>query len=207
MKKVRNTLASLMIGVLMTTGCFGHFALTTKLWQVNASLGSKWVQSLVFWVLAIIPAYEFAALLDTFIFNVIEFWGGHNVLSAGNPNPPPGQPAQPVQKEVIGKDGKPVKLTFSEGGRHVRAESAGKTLDLRIEPSRATIRDAAGKLLSEARLLSDGSVELRDSSGEVVMTRSADRVNALAALLQSGGPETFQQQLEAERGPQLACSQ
>jgi hypothetical protein len=40
---------------LFQAGCFGKFALTRKLYSWNESVGSKFVQSLVMWVMFIIP--------------------------------------------------------------------------------------------------------------------------------------------------------
>ncbi|MEQ9499849.1 MAG: DUF3332 domain-containing protein [Deltaproteobacteria bacterium] len=66
-----------------TTGCYGSFALTKKLHTWNGSLGNKFLNTIVFWVLVIIPVYELITLGDAIIFNLIEFWTGSNPLGGG----------------------------------------------------------------------------------------------------------------------------
>lgn len=68
-------------GMMLQSGCYGSFALTNKLYDWNGTLGDKFVKSLVFWGLCIIPVYEVAALVDVVIFNLIEFWSGSNPVS------------------------------------------------------------------------------------------------------------------------------
>lgn len=64
------------------TGCFGEFALVRKLYNWNDDLSSsKFVKTLVFYVLNIIPVYGAASFIDFVILNLIEFWSGSNPLS------------------------------------------------------------------------------------------------------------------------------
>ncbi len=88
MKKV----SKIFVGVAMastlaaTTGCFGNFALTRKVYEWNDSiagddLAGKFVKSLVMWGLYVIPVYEIAGFADIIIFNLIEFWTGSNPLA------------------------------------------------------------------------------------------------------------------------------
>ena len=64
------------------SGCFGSFALTSKLHNWNGSVSdSKFVNELVFLGLCILPAYELCCLGDALIFNSIEFWGGNNPVA------------------------------------------------------------------------------------------------------------------------------
>ncbi len=66
----------------MMSGCFGSFALVSKVHEFNGSVSnSKFVNELVFLGLCIIPVYELAALGDALIFNTIEFWGGNNPIA------------------------------------------------------------------------------------------------------------------------------
>lgn len=64
------------------TGCFGKFALLGKVYNWNDSLGNKFVKTLVFWGLNIIPVYPLCATVDYLILNTIEFWVGSNPLAA-----------------------------------------------------------------------------------------------------------------------------
>jgi len=70
---------------LATTGCFGGFELTKKVYRYNKQVsGDKWIREVMFLVLVIVPIYELANLADTLIFNSIEFWTGHNPVLAHN---------------------------------------------------------------------------------------------------------------------------
>lgn len=68
-------------GVSMT-GCYGTFALTSKVHDWNGQVSqSKFVNELVFLGLCILPVYELCVLGDGLIFNSIEFWGGSNPIA------------------------------------------------------------------------------------------------------------------------------
>lgn len=65
-------------------GCYGSFAATKALHSWNGKVsGNKFVNTLVFWGLIIIPVYGLFTLGDGIIFNVIEFWGGSNPIAMG----------------------------------------------------------------------------------------------------------------------------
>ncbi len=84
MKIIKRPLFALAMGSLLITqtGCFGEFALVRKVYDWNDGLSdSKFVKSLVFWVLNIIPVYGVASFIDVVILNLIEFWSGSNPLS------------------------------------------------------------------------------------------------------------------------------
>lgn len=73
-----------MIGTMgfISTGCFGEFQLVRTIWNFNDEVvSSKFVKTILFYVLNIIPVYGVAGALDFFIFNLIEFWGGSNPLA------------------------------------------------------------------------------------------------------------------------------
>ena len=65
---------TLVCFVLIGTGCFGKFTLTRELYKFNSKVEDKFVRSLVFDVLVILPVYEVAGLVDWAVLNVIEFW-------------------------------------------------------------------------------------------------------------------------------------
>ncbi|MCM1031386.1 MAG: DUF3332 domain-containing protein [Oscillibacter sp.] len=79
--KVTTIVLIAAMGALMS-GCYGSFALTSKLHRWNGEVSnSKFVNELVFLGLCILPAYELACLGDALIFNSIEFWGGNNPIA------------------------------------------------------------------------------------------------------------------------------
>lgn len=69
----------------LTTGCFGKFALTRKLYGWNDSFGNKFVKEIVMWGMWIIPAYELLFLGDFIVLNTIEFWTGSNPVANLHP--------------------------------------------------------------------------------------------------------------------------
>ena len=84
MKIIRKTalLFAMSSLVITQTGCFGEFALTRRVWEWNDDLSdSKFVKTLVFYVLNIIPVYGIAGFIDVVILNLIEFWSGSNPMS------------------------------------------------------------------------------------------------------------------------------
>lgn len=83
MKIIRKTAFVLALGslTLTQTGCFGEFALVRKVYNWNQDIGGKFVNTLVFYALNIIPVYGIASLVDFVILNLIEFWSGSNPVS------------------------------------------------------------------------------------------------------------------------------
>ncbi len=65
------------------SGCFGNFALTRKIYAVNASVPDKTLRSVVTWAFIFVPVYWVSGAVDLFILNTIEFWSGHNPMLAG----------------------------------------------------------------------------------------------------------------------------
>lgn len=84
MNIIKRPLFALAMGSLLITqtGCFGEFALVRKVYDWNDGISdNKFVKSLVFWVLNIIPVYGVASFIDVVILNLIEFWSGSNPIS------------------------------------------------------------------------------------------------------------------------------
>jgi len=112
----------------VSSGCFGSFRLTNKLYQVNKSVDEKYIRSVVTWIF-IIP-YGFTAILDFLVFNVIEFWSGENPVASAT-----------VTKVYARGDGKAI-LTLARDGAATLAT---------IE------RYEGGTLVSTLRIRDDGS--------------------------------------------------
>lgn len=75
-------LALTAVALLGTSGCFGSFNLTRKLWSWNKGVSSdKFVRELVFLGLNIVPIYQVAGFIDVVIINSIEFWSGKNPVN------------------------------------------------------------------------------------------------------------------------------
>lgn len=84
MNTIKKTLSILLASSVLSisTGCFGEFALVRKVYDWNDSVtDNKFLKSLLFYGLNIIPVYGVAAFGDFIIFNLIEFWDGSNPIS------------------------------------------------------------------------------------------------------------------------------
>ena len=80
MKKV--FLSVVLAATLFLSSCIGSFGLTKKVYNWNNSVGSKWVNELVFLVFGIVPVYEIAIFVDVVVLNTIEFWTGNHPVAA-----------------------------------------------------------------------------------------------------------------------------
>lgn len=83
MKKI---IAALMIAgmAVLSTGCYGSFAVTKKIYKWNGKVAKEPVPTIVMWAFLIIPVYGVSGLLDFFILNTLEFWTGSNPLAKGD---------------------------------------------------------------------------------------------------------------------------
>lgn len=77
-----STVALAASGVALSSGCFGGFALTKKLYNFNASVTNKWLRWLVFLLFYCFFVYGFVAVIDALVLNTIEFWSGKPAISA-----------------------------------------------------------------------------------------------------------------------------
>jgi uncharacterized protein DUF3332 len=64
-------------------GCFGKFAVTRKVYELNASVHDRYLRNVVTWAFVFFPVYWISGVLDLFIFNTIEFWSGRNPVASG----------------------------------------------------------------------------------------------------------------------------
>ncbi len=182
------------------TGCFWKFVLVRKLYGFNESLSSnKFVQTLIFWVFCLLPIYEFAAIADAVVLNLIEFWTGRNPLAMGEGE---------TQQRVVEADGQKATLTFADRCRSVRIELSAPGRETRVFQFRgseasAELRDGRGQLLVTSRPAADGGVDVVDAAGSLVAQHGAAEVMALSDSL-ADSPSAF---LEALRfAPEAVAS-
>lgn len=77
MLRRRAVLATVAAGLFASTGCFGPFRLTQKLYAVNKGVSSqRFVPEIIFYLL--IPVYAGSLAVDGIFANTIEFWTGSN---------------------------------------------------------------------------------------------------------------------------------
>ena len=141
----------------LSTGCFGKFQLTRKVYDMNQSIDEKYVRSAATW-LFVIP-YAVTGLLDFVVFNVIEFWTGENPVAGAK-----------VTKVYAQGNGRTV-LTLSRDGsatvaviERYEAERLVSTLRVRDDGRGkvAAVETAAGEKVREVSAVaaSDGSVDV-----------------------------------------------
>lgn len=174
--------AAVLLGFMtMSTACYGPFNLTKNVYHWNSNVkgsgqvNDKWMKEIVFFGMLIVPAYMFSALLDTFIFNSMHFWTGES----------------PIKASDVGNDGTKVtqvgdmtiRWSPSNDGATVTYERHG------VVQQRATIVsnadgyrlvDENGTVLSEAGYDEDGSVQLRDSNGQLINHWSKEQLCSMA---------------------------
>lgn len=101
MKTLKKSIALFIVAALMS-GCYGSFKLTSGLYNWNGSVGSKFVNELVFLAFVIVPVYEVAAFIDAVALNTIEFWTGGNPMSMKDGE---------KEQKIVEIDGKQYRLT------------------------------------------------------------------------------------------------
>jgi hypothetical protein len=87
MKKSKMTLLAtlLLCGTVTFSSCIGSFQLSNNLLAWNKTVGSKFVNELVFFGFScILPVYGATMLVDVLALNTIEFWSGSNPVASND---------------------------------------------------------------------------------------------------------------------------
>ncbi|MFA6404214.1 MAG: DUF3332 domain-containing protein [Salinivirgaceae bacterium] len=126
MKKAKKIILGLLaVTVLMsTTGCYGSFSVTNKLYKWNGSVGDKWINSVLFFGMAVFQVYTFCLFVDGVVLNTIEFWTGSNPISMNE--------GESDSQMVLTENGKYV-ITATKNQFHIEQTeglNAGKSIDL-----------------------------------------------------------------------------
>lgn len=81
MKKLVLSAATFCI-LVSQSACFGSFELVKTVYDWNDSVTqNKFVKTLIFYGMCIIPVYGISAFVDVVILNLIEFWSGSNPMA------------------------------------------------------------------------------------------------------------------------------
>ena len=73
---------TLMVSMLLSTGCLGHMGVTQKVKKGNLSITEhRWGREGIFVGFQVFWVYRVSALLDLVVFNSIEFWSGENPIN------------------------------------------------------------------------------------------------------------------------------
>lgn len=153
MKGYKKAALALFLAFSVTaSGCYGKFALTKKVYDLNGKItDSKFVHSLVMIGFYIVPIYGLALLGDALIFNVIEFWSGDN----------------PVVEKT--------------GDNRVAIRKDGKTYEIESLGHQSFAMYIDGKLAALASRDGAGKLSVRDLSGKRLGTMSAVTMEQFAA--------------------------
>lgn len=187
-KRLSSWLVVLLLGAITvhSSGCFGSFALTHKLYGFNKGVsGNKFIRWLVFLGFVILPIYEICITADALVLNSIEFWTGERLAS----NTGDGQASERV---VRLSDTDTLKLSRVAGTDVLRVEllrEGQEALVRYFEPldDGMAVRDDAGALVLAAHEREDGALVLTDAAGQTRAVHSAEVLaRAQQALLENG---------------------
>ena len=120
-------LTYVMLATLTITqsGCFGSFSLVKKVWQFNDSaVDNKFVKTVLFYALNIVPVYGIAATIDVVILNLVEFWTGSNPVAMNEGD---------VEYDIIEKNGVAYEFMVTKNKYHItvlNGKEEGKVVEV-----------------------------------------------------------------------------
>lgn len=174
--------AVVLVGfVMVSTACYGPFALTKNVYRWNSNIkgsrevNDKWMKELAFFGLIVVPAYPFSALLDIFIFNSMHFWTGESPIKES------GLEREGTRAATVGET--TIRWTSSEDGATVTYERHGmveRRASIWPSASGYRLQDENGNLLAEAEYTDDGSVRLLNADGQVMKQWSDAQLRGIA---------------------------
>jgi hypothetical protein len=139
-------------GLVTLTACFGSFRVTRAVYTFNQNLSSnRVVQSLMMWVLLIIPVYEVAGLADVLVLNTIESLSGGGGKVARVEHLPDGTVAR---FERIAPDTVRIERTRPDG----QVDRAEVVLS---GDHAGFVRDGQGRIVAAVEVLPDGRIVTR----------------------------------------------
>lgn len=180
MKKINLKMAAtvMICGAFLFTSCIGSFGLHSKLISWNQSIGTKFVNELVYLAFNIIPVYGVCYLADALVINSIEFWSGSNPLaSIGD------------VKQVKGENGNYLVETL-ENGYSITKEGETTSMELVYNKELNTWNVVSDGVSTELlQLNNNGTAQMTLPNGEE-MTVSLD-AQGVAAAHQATGINTY----------------
>lgn len=181
MRRPNAMLAGLVALSLLSSGCYGPFLLTRKVWKFNGEVSdNKWVVEVVYLVCTWLPVYGVAGLADALIFNSVEFWTGKNPMSEAN--------AQGISSKRIVRNNNEMILKREGNSLKVEQLRDGKTsasLQIQRQGDSMVALDENGALLYGAHTRADGSVQITDAKGkQIALYSGEDAKQALKSIKQ-----------------------
>ena len=181
MKKNRLTLvaAIFLSGTILFSSCVGSFGLFNRISSWNQSIGTKFVNELVFLALNIVPVYGVAYLADALVINSIEFWSGTNPMAnVGD------------VKKVKGENGDYLVKTL-ENGYSITKEGEDSAMELIDNKEANTWNVVADGVSTELlKMNNDGTAEMNLPNGDK-MNVTLDAQGMMAARQATMGELLF----------------
>ena len=180
MKREKLTLVAVLLsGSLLFSSCVGSFGLFNRLSSWNQSIGSKFVNELVFLAFNIVPVYGVSYLADALVINSIEFWSGSNpTASIGE------------VKTVQGENGEYLVKT-NENGYTITKKGEDKSVDLVYNKENNTWNAVAdGQSFELVKMNEDGTAVLSLQNG-TSMTVTPDAQGIATARIATGNSLFF----------------
>ncbi|MBA3853278.1 MAG: hypothetical protein C0503_02625 [Gemmatimonas sp.] len=153
----RAVFAVVAAGLVASTGCFGSFQLTRKLYAFNKGISSeRFVPELVF--IPLIPVYGLAAWGDALIANTVEFWTGSNPVSSSRVVRADGSTL--IQHGVTTSEGKTLTIEEVKDGETISTTTLHVPHEM--DSAQLTTRYKDGRTVSKSFVRNaDGSVSER----------------------------------------------
>jgi len=150
---------SLVMALCFTNvACIGRMAVTREVSRFNLSVAEgRAGREITFFLLHVVPVYPLAYLLDIFIINSIEFWGGENPVSGETRLARVGE-----SKTMDGPGGERVVSSVRDDGsldvEMYAADGSAHFVNLVRRDDTLVARDGAGNVVGE--LDADGAMRL-----------------------------------------------
>lgn len=172
--------------------CFGKFALTTTLYDVNKGVSENYlVQEILFLVLALFQVYTVTGFIDAFILNLIEVITGSNPIASLD-------------------DGESTTIALQGGGRLTITRTADRfEIEQRRDgvverwtlvdgPDGLRLTDENGGVMAGTQRLDDGTFQVVDRDGRVLAHPGRALLAQTDAMIRSGDRDGLMALLPAE---------
>lgn len=185
-----------VLGVGSSSGCFGGFALTRKLYGFNEGVSNKWMRWLVFLLFYVFQVYTVTVIVDTFIFNSIEFWTGKRPLSAIE------SVEQGDQKAVVRAESPDRVVIDMQRGKAKVSRIALTRLD---DAVMLESEDGRKFFVRDLHTPGDVHTEIVDSAGQALANMDSLQWKQVQAHMEKGeAPSLAMQTVFMRQGPALA---
>ena len=169
---MRRTVIGLLVAGMLSSGCTGSFLATRKVYNFHRSQSDKWMDEVLFLVVALLPVYSLASFADAVIFNTIEFWTGKNPVESAKAGT--GSPHQ-----VVRQGGREVTVAYAPETDRILLTAPGARFTLERTAEGVVAKGADGAVLLSSVTTPEGGVEVRDAHAQVVRSYSAGQVSQL----------------------------